>query len=182
MNLPTPEIRLSRCLLRTIRPSDAASIARHANNRNVSRFVRDHFPYPYELAHAEAFINLIGEDQPPRCLGIEVDGEMAGGVGLILGEDIHHRSAEIGYWLGEPYWGQGIATEAVGALVEYGFEQFDLVRVFAEVFDVNRASARVLEKAGFQLEGRLRSAVCKRGQVHDAFLYARIRNSPAGQG
>ena len=95
----------------------------------------------------------------------------------MLGEDIHRRSAEIGYWLGETYWNRGIVSEAVRALAEYSFRLFDLARVYAQVFAANPASARVLEKAGFTFEGRLRAALCKRGEIHDALLYASVRDA-----
>ncbi len=107
---------------------------------------------------------------------IEVEGEAAGSIGLELGEDVARRSAEIGYWLGEAHWGRGIATEAVRTVTAYGFEQLDLVRIFANVFAWNPASMRVLEQAGYVLEGRLRSAVTKDGETIDQLAYAVVRD------
>jgi RimJ/RimL family protein N-acetyltransferase len=106
---------------------------------------------------------------------MEVNGEAVGGIGLEPQADVARRSAEIGYWLGEAYWGRGIATEAVRAVTDYGFAHGDLVRIYATVFEWNRASMRVLEKAGYQLEGRRRQAVTKDGQTIDDLLYAIIR-------
>ncbi len=100
--------------------------------------------------------------------------EVIGGIGLTLQRDVHRRSAEIGYWLGEPFWGRGIAAEALAAVSEYAFAEHDLVRLFACVYEGNPASARVLEKAGYVCEGRLRKSVTKAAQTLDQFLYARI--------
>ena len=88
---------------------------------------------------------------------------------------MYRRSAEIGYWLGEPFWGRGIATAALRAVTDYAFAQHDLVRLHAAVYEWNPASARVLEKVGYVLEGRLRKSVTRDGQTIDGLLYARIR-------
>ena len=98
-----------------------------------------------------------------------------GGIGILLQEDVHRRSAEIGYWLGEDYWGRGIVTEAVRRVTDWAFENFDLCRIFAHVFAWNPASMRVLEKAGYEYEGRLRQSVTKDGQTIDQVIYAIIR-------
>jgi RimJ/RimL family protein N-acetyltransferase len=92
-----------------------------------------------------------------------------------MGHDIHCKAAELGYWLGESFWGRGIISEAVTAFTDYAFGTFDLQRIYAEPFAINRASARVLEKAGFVCEGRLRASVFKDGNRLDSFLYARVR-------
>jgi [ribosomal protein S5]-alanine N-acetyltransferase len=104
-----------------------------------------------------------------------VDGAAVGGVGIELGTDVFRRSAEIGYWLGEPFWGRGIATEALRAMTAYAFERFDICRLEAGVFDWNPASARVLEKNGYVLEGRARLGVIKDGRMGDRLLYALVR-------
>jgi RimJ/RimL family protein N-acetyltransferase len=98
-----------------------------------------------------------------------------GGIGLDLQADVHRHSAEIGYWLGAAHWGHGIATEAVRAVTAHGFSALDLCRIFAGVFAWNPASGRVLEKAGYTLEGRLRQAVIKDGQALDVVVYAILR-------
>ena len=166
------EIQLSNALLRPYRMTDVASLARHANNRNVSRNLRNHFPYPYTSEDAREFLERTVGLTPLRNLAIEVAGEAAGGIGLRLESDVHEGTAEIGYWLAEPHWGRGIVTEAVQAVTAYGFERFALRRIEAGVFERNVASARVLEKAGYVLEGRLRRQVIKDGEVMDALLYA----------
>lgn len=173
------EIRLSKCAIRQWRSGDEESLVRHANNHKIWRNLRDAFPHPYAMADAKAWIEQAGRESPVLNFAIEMDGEAAGGVGLMLQTDVFRRSAEIGYWLGEEFWGRGIVTEAVSALVEYGFASFDLVRIYAGVFEWNTASMRVLEKAGFQFEGRMRKAVTKDGQIIDDLIYARIRDDRA---
>ena len=101
-------------------------------------------------------------------------GVLAGGIGLLPGEDIHILTAEIGYWLGEPFWGRGLATAAVSAFTAHAFANLGLRRVFARVLDWNPASARVLEKCGYVLEGRLRRGAIKDGKVVDELLYAKL--------
>jgi ribosomal-protein-alanine N-acetyltransferase len=169
------ELKLSRCLLRPWRVGDEASLVRYANNRNVSRNLRDRFPYPYTAADADEWIKLAGAQTRPTSFAIVVEGEAVGGTGIELGTDIFRRSAEIGYWLGEPFWGRGIATEVLRAMTEYAFAHFDICRLEAGVFDWNPASARVLEKAGYTLEGRARLGVIKDGRLGDRLLYALVR-------
>ena len=168
-------LELSRCTLRPWRVGDGASLVRYADNRNVSRNLKDRFPYPYTAADADAWIKRASEETPATSFAIVVDGAAVGGVGIELGTDVFRRSAEIGYWLGEPFWGRGIATEALRAMTEYAFEHFDICRLEAGVFDWNPASARVLEKAGYTLEGRARLGVVKDGRICDRLLYALVR-------
>lgn len=170
------ELQAATFLLRTFEKSDVPSIARHANNYNVWRNVSDRMPYPYEEHHAEAFIGLCREmPNPPCTFAICVDGEAAGCIGFEPRDDIHRRTARVGYWLGEPYWGRGIATEALRLVTAYAFDHFDLLRLEAGVFDYNPASARVLEKVGYTFEGRLRKNCLKEGRVIDELIYARVR-------
>ena len=169
------EIPLSRSTLRAGRRGDEPSLVRYANNRNVWRNLRDRFPHPYTAADAEAWIGTAGEESPLANFAIVVSGEAVGGIGLTLGTDIFCRSAEIGYWLGEPFWGRGIATEAARAVTEYGFEYFDVCRLEAGVFEWNPASMRVLEKVGYVREGRARLGVTKDGRTGDRLLYALVR-------
>ena len=162
-----------RCLLRFWRGKDLVSLVQHANNSNVSRYLRDRFPYPYTRKDARGFLStVIGGDGSK--MAIDVDGQAVGGIGIIRGDDVERFSAELGYWLGEPYWGRGIATEAVALFTGAMFVRFNLLRVFAVAAADNGASARVLEKAGFQKEGVLRSAAVKFGQPHDQLMYARL--------
>lgn len=168
-------LALATCALRGWRLSDAASLARYANNPNVARDLVDAFPHPYTLDDAHRWIGRHAGIEPPRSFAIVVDDRAVGGVGLEIGTDIRRRSAELGYWLGEPYWGRGIVTEVVRAVTRYGFATFDLEHIFAGLFERNTGSRRVLEKAGFSLEGRLRMHVTKDGQTMNDLIYGITR-------
>jgi RimJ/RimL family protein N-acetyltransferase len=169
------ERKLSRCTLRSWRRGDEASLVRHADNRNVSRNLKDRFPSPYTPVDAEAWITYSIAQRPDTSLAIAMDDAVVGGIGIDVGTDVFRRSAEIGYWLGEPFWGRGIATEALGAMTEYAFEHFDICRLEAGVFEWNPASMRVLEKNGYVLEGRARLGIVKDGRLGDRLLYALVR-------
>ena len=138
--------------------------------------MRDTFPYPYRLSDAREWIDFATTQSPEANFAIASDRELIGGIGITLQSDVNRHSAEIGYWLGEPHWGQGIATAALLAMTDWAFAQFDLVRLYGEVFEWNPASGRVLEKAGYEFEGRLRQSIIKDGQVIDALLYAIVRD------
>lgn len=169
------EIPCGPCVIRTFRAEDAESVARHANDRRIWLNTSNRFPHPYTVADAVAFIESAHGDPRPVRFAIDVEGRAVGGIGLRLGEDIAYRSAELGYWVGVEYWGRGIATAAVPVVTRYGFEELDLLRIFAHVFQRNAASARVLEKCGYQREGVLRSSAVKDGEVLDEYLYASVR-------
>jgi len=169
------ELKLERSTLRPFRRDDEPSLVRYADNRNVSRNMRDRFPYPYTAADAREWTDRVSGQSPVANFAIVVDGAVVGGIGLEPGTDVFRRSAEIGYWLGEPFWGRGIATEAVRAVTGYAFATFDVCRLEAGVFEWNPASARVLEKAGYALEGRARLGITKDGRTGDRLLYALVR-------
>jgi RimJ/RimL family protein N-acetyltransferase len=175
LNEGAMEIVLATCSLRPWKRGDEASLTRHANDREVWRNLRDLFPHPYTMDAARDWVRHARTISPPTDLAVVVDGAAIGGIGLVVQPDMFRRSAEIGYWLGQEYWGRGIATEAVTAFVEYAFSTFDLVRLYAGIIDWNVASGRVLEKAGFVLEGRLRKAITKDGQTADELIYALVR-------
>jgi len=163
---------LSRCELRSWALDDISPLARWANSHAVWRNLRDGFPSPYTEAQARAWVEHCLTTLPEANLAIAVEGETVGAIGATLGTDVSRLSAELGYWLAEPYWGRGICTEAVRAFTADLVERFQLTRVFALPFARNVASARVLEKAGYVLEGTLRRAVVKEGEVMDQLLYA----------
>ena len=171
-------IELTQCIIRSWRLDDAPALAQSANNRNVWLNLRDRMPHPYTLADAEAYLRHATTADAEETFCIEVDGQVAGAIGLRGKEDVHRFTAELGYWLAEPFWGRGIATEAVRAFVEERLKATSLHRIFAEVFSSNPASVRVLEKAGFEFEGRLRKNVVKDGQILDSLVYARVRERP----
>jgi RimJ/RimL family protein N-acetyltransferase len=161
--------------IRSWQAADAPSLARHANNRKIWLQVRDRFPHPYTLEAAEGWVTLAPAADPETQFAIEVNGEAAGGIGVFLQQDVERYSAEIGYWLGEAHWNRGIATAAVQRFTDYAFDRYGLCRLYANVFVTNPGSCRVLERAGYQLEGRLRQSAVKEGQVLDGFLYAALR-------
>jgi RimJ/RimL family protein N-acetyltransferase len=170
------EIPLGEHCLRPWRRGDEPALVKYANNPRVAANLRDRFPHPYTPADARDWIERAGRQQQPIAnFAIASAREAIGGIGIIPGEDVARRSAEIGYWLGEPFWGRGIATQAVEAMTAYAFSSFDLLRLGAWVFDGNAPSVRVLEKAGYVYEGRLRQAAVKNGKVLDLLLYARVR-------
>jgi [ribosomal protein S5]-alanine N-acetyltransferase len=174
-------VRGERCVIRRWRARDAGSVVRYANNFNVSRYLRDRFPYPYTMEHARAFLaGAVGQEGEETKFAIEVDGEAVGGIGVIPGADIERFSAEIGYWLGEPFWGRGIISEALVITTARAFERLNLLRLFALAFAENAASTRVLEKAGYICEGVLKSGAVKHGRVYDQLLYARVNPSWRG--
>jgi ribosomal-protein-alanine N-acetyltransferase len=166
------DLRLARCEVRSWRETDAPSLAAHANNRNVWINLRDAFPHPYSLDDAHAFIRMALAKSPATFFAIVVEGAAVGGIGYTLHEDVERLSAEIGYWLGEAYWGRGIVTEALTAVTDHAVRSHGLTRVYAVPYEWNAASCRVLEKAGYVFEGRMRRSAIKDGRVLDQLLYA----------
>ena len=161
--------------IRDWRIDDAPSIAQYANNRKIWINLRDGFPYPYQLPDAENFLSKVAQQNPRTVFAIANDKEAIGSIGLMLREDVHRFTAEMGYWLGEPFWNKGIMSGVVSRFTDFAFEKFEIYRIFAEPYISNSASARVLEKAGFVFEGTLRANVFKDRKVLDQFLYAKIR-------
>jgi RimJ/RimL family protein N-acetyltransferase len=157
--------------------SDAEPLARQANDRRIWVHLRDAFPYPYALQDAERFLGMAMGMSPQTYFAIEVACAVAGGIGYTLHQDVERVGAELGYWLGVEYWGRGIATAAVSAVTRYAFQSHpDLRRLYAVPFSSNPASARVLSKAGYRLEGTLRQSALKDGKVLDQWMYAVVRD------
>ena len=169
-------LELTLSTVRSWLESDVPALARHANNRNVSIHLRDRFPFPYEIEHARKFLDWLMEQDRPTVWAIEVAGEACGGIGIDQKTDVERISAEIGYWIGESCWNRGIVTEALKAVTAEVFRQFDVRRLYALPFADNPASIRVLEKAGYVVEGRLRQSAIKDGKVRDQLLYATYRS------
>ena len=165
-------LELSRCTIRPWAATDAASLQRHANNRQVSMHLRDRFPFPYEEQHAVVFLSWLAQQPTPTVWAIEVNGEAVGGIGVELHSDVERVSAEIGYWLGESLWGRGIVTEALAAVTSEAFKRYAITRLYAVPFADHPASIRVLEKAGYVKEGRMKQSAIKDGQIRDQLLYA----------
>jgi ribosomal-protein-alanine N-acetyltransferase len=163
-------------ILRPFTLADAPALVRHGDDRGIWLNMRDRFPHPYTLASAEGYLNFVASEdgQHDVLLAIEVAGEAAGSISLLFKHDVSRRSAEIGYWLGREHWGKGYVTAAVQALTAYGFAHFDLARIYAMVFAHNEASGKVLEKAGYTFEARLRQAITKDHQTMDGLVYAAL--------
>ena len=159
---------------------DAESVVRHANSINVARQLRDRFPHPYTRANASAFLKATLSAPEASNLAIDVDGEAIGAIGYVPGVDVERFSAEIGYWLGESYWGQGIVTEALLLVTDHVFDAFNMLRLFALPFADNAGSIRVLEKAGYVREAVLRSSSVKYGEPRDQLLFARVNGNWRG--
>ncbi len=159
----------------TLRPwktEDLDSLVKFANNYNIARFMTDRFPHPYTPDNGKIFIESATNDFPFNIFAIDINGDAAGGIGIHLQSDIQCKNAELGYWLAEPFWGNGIITKAIIQMVAYGFTTWDFNRIFARPFGTNIASRKVLEKAGFILEGRFEKTFFKNGEYHDELIYA----------
>ncbi len=163
--------------LRRLQPNDRDQLTLLANNKKVWDNLRDLLPHPYAVTDADFFINLTLEEDPYQNFGIEYNGELVGVIGVILQKDVYRLSGEMGYWIGEPYWGKGIATEAVRLITEYAFNELNLNRVFAGVFEFNQGSIKVLQKNGFQREGIFKKAVIKNDKVWDEHHYYKLKNN-----
>jgi len=163
--------------LRPWRLQDAADLAAACSNRAVQDNLRDGLPYPYTVADAQAYILAMLAADPSQLLAfaIEADGRAVGSIAAQRQQNIHARTAELGYYVAEEHWGRGIATRAVRQMCGHVFAHTDILRIFAEPFARNAASRRVLEKAGFILEGVLRSGAVKNGVVIDVAMYALVR-------
>jgi len=172
---------LSRCAVRSWDPDDLGSLVANADNRNIWLNLRDRFPYPYTRRAGREFIRLAMSQRPETMFAIAVDNEAVGGIGFTVLTDVERVSAEIGYWLGEPFWGRGIVTEALVAVTRYAIDTCRLTRVYALPFAYNKGSCRVLEKAGYTLEARLRRSAVKDGHIVDQLQYSFIWEGSPGQ-
>lgn len=152
--------------------SDLDHLVQFGDNPRIAQNMTGQFPHPYTPEKAKAFIGYAAGNNPPNILAIEVKGQAAGGIGLHLQSDIHRKNAELGYWLAEPYWGQGIITRAIQQMVDYGFQNWAINRIFARPFGTNLGSQKALEKAGFLLEARLKQTIFKNGEYLDELIYA----------
>ena len=156
--------------------NDLDNLVKHANNQNISKFMTDAFPYPYTKEHGEKFIEMAVSHHPTRLFAIIVDNEAVGGIGIHPQTDIMRKNAELGYWLSEEHWGKGIITNAIKEMVTYAFENFEITRIYARPFGNNIASQKVLQKAGLQLEARLKNTIYKNNEYLDELIFS-IRKS-----
>jgi ribosomal-protein-alanine N-acetyltransferase len=147
--------------IRAWRKEDSGALTAIANNKRIWINVRDRFPHPYTVKNALEWIGHVSEQKPLQNFAIVYNGQVAGSVGVTIRDDVYRKSIEVGYFIGEPFWGKGVASEAVRLVLEYIRQTFDVIRVYAEVFEHNIASMKVLEKNGFQLEGTRKKSVIK---------------------
>ncbi|MBA2612620.1 MAG: GNAT family N-acetyltransferase [Bacteroidetes bacterium] len=163
----------------TLRPwtiDDLESLIKNGNNKEIAKNMTNKFPHPYTEENGRSFIEFATTSTSSCVFAIDVNEKAVGGIGLHLQDDIHCRNAELGYWLGEAFWGKGIITKAITQMVDHGFKSFEIDRIFARPFGINLASQKVLEKAGFKLEARFEKVLFKNGEYLDEMVYA-IRRS-----
>jgi RimJ/RimL family protein N-acetyltransferase len=161
--------------VRSLLRSDKEAMVKYANNFKVSKNLMDRFPYPYTPEDADAWLESSEQQDPELHFAIATKEELIGAIGLQPLSDVYRYSVEIGYWLAEPFWGKGITVEAVKVFTKYTFENFEFNRIFANVFEMNPNSGKVLEKAGYNLEARLKKTVFKHGKFQDQLIYSMLR-------
>lgn len=159
-------------VLRHWKASDLDSLCKYANNINISIFMTDTFPHPYESATGKAFIEFATKDNPIHIFAIDINGEAVGGIGIHPQADIQQKNAELGYWLAEPFWGKGIMSNAILQMIEFGFNTYPITRIFARPFGNNIASQKVLEKTGFILEANIKKGIFKNNEYLDELIYS----------
>ncbi len=162
------------CKIREWQIEDAENLASVINNKKIQDNLRDGIPYPYTVENAKEFITsmLSADKEETYAFAITVDDKAVGSIGVFRCNNIHFRSAEMGYYIAESYWGKGIGTNAVKQACKYIFDYTDIIRIFAEPFSYNTASCHILEKAGFHCEGILRKNAIKNGVILDMKMYA----------
>lgn len=160
-------------ILRSFRMSDKEDLVKYGNNKNVSDNLRDRFPYPYTLEGAEWFINsVLSDNEPVKNFVIEINEEAVGAISFWPGEDVYRLTAEVGYWLGEPFWGRGIMTAVIKKVVNHIFGNFNIKKIIALPFATSKASMKALEKAGFKKEATISKGVIKNGKILDYYIYS----------
>ncbi|AZQ64923.1 N-acetyltransferase [Flammeovirga pectinis] len=165
-------VNVKKITLRKLEFSDCQRMIDLVNNKNITKNLLDRFPIPFTFKHAHRFIENTKTSQSATVFGIEYKGEYVGNIELMHGQDVYRKGAIIGYFIGEEYWNKGIASAAVKMMVDYGFKYLDFVKISALVFDKNIASQKVLEKAGFKVEGIFRKAVFKNEEYLNEIHYA----------
>ncbi len=167
------QLDCGKCTVRSWQNGDEDSLILHADNRKIWLNLRDRFPHPYTRADAQQWIQIVRKRKPETNFAIDVGGKAVGGISVMLRDDVERCSAEVGYWLGEAFWGQGIMTAVLRVATDYAFKEFSLTRIYAVPFARSASSIKVLEKAGFVLEGVLRRSAIKDGVILDQLMYAK---------
>jgi ribosomal-protein-alanine N-acetyltransferase len=168
-------LRHEKIILRPLDGKDGLELASLANNKKIWDNLRDFIPFPYTTDDAICFINLAKQEKLQMTFAIEFDGRFCGVISLVGKQDVYRKTAEIGYWIGEPFWNKGIATEAVKLITDYGLNQLDYIRIHTGVFEFNIASMKVLEKNGYNKDGVFEKAVIKNGQIWNEHRYSKIK-------
>jgi RimJ/RimL family protein N-acetyltransferase len=162
--------------LRSLEQADADVMSVLANNPAIARNLRDAFPHPYTREDAAFYIENVRQGAWGYCQAILYRDAFAGIISLIPQQDVYRHTAEIGYWLGEPYWHKGIITEAIRLICRHAFSQTNIIRIYAGVFSCNPYSAAALVKNGFVLEGVKKKAVLKYSELFDEHFYALLKS------
>jgi len=168
------ELKSGNIKLRPLRLTDAGRMVELANNEKISRNLRDGFPHPYTLTDAQNFLAKFTNQDPVTFFGIDYYGEYVGNISLVPGQDVYRKSAEIGYFIGEPFWNKGIVTTAVNLITEYGFKQLGIIRIHTGIFEYNTASMRVLEKCGYTKDAVFKKSIFKQNKIWDEVRYSKI--------
>jgi ribosomal-protein-alanine N-acetyltransferase len=172
-----PTIETERLTLRPFRPGDSPAVQLLAGERSIADTTMN-IPHPYEDGMAEEWISghkSAYEDGTAITFAIELrgDGSLVGAIGLRIDRGLN--KAELGYWVGQPFWNRGYATEAAIALLAFGFDELKLNRIHAAHLARNPSSGRVMEKAGMLLEGTARQDIVKWGKYEDLVSYGLLR-------
>lgn len=168
------ELSAGNVKLRPLRVTDALRLSQLADNKKISVNLRDGFPNPYSYADAVAFLERFSQQEPVTFFGIDYCGEYVGNISLMPGDDVYRMSAEIGYFIGEPYWNKGIITQAINLITDYGFTVFSFARIHAGVFEYNTVSMHVLEKCGFKREAILEKSIFKQEKLWSEMRYVKF--------
>ena len=168
-------LQVENIILRSLNNDDAPALAALANNKKIWLNVRDALPHPYTLNDAFFFIDLIKNNDPQTSFAIEYDGALCGMIGLVPQKDVYRLTAEIGYWLGEPFWNKGIITKAVALITNYAFDVLGFIRIHTGIFEYNIASMKVLEKNGYKKDGVFEKSVIKDGKIFNEHRYSKLK-------
>lgn len=170
-------IQVNEYQIRDFKFEDKNALVKYANNPEVSKYLRNTFPSPYTVHDAERWLKSVVGKNDSLFFAIANKNELIGGISAIPYEDIHRFTAEIGYWLGQPFWNKGITSDILKSFCNYLFNNYDFNRLTANVFEGNTASEKVLLKCGFQLEGTLKKSVFKWNIFIDQYIYGLLKEN-----
>ena len=169
------KLQFDNYCIREFFTEDVDSLVKYANNYSVSRYLRDAFPFPYTEKDAMRWIDIVMHNKFNLTFAIADEQELIGGIGAMPNQDVNRFTAEIGYWLAEPFWNKGIISKAVSTFCGYLFNNYNFNHLTASIYEGNDASMRVVQKAGFILEGVLRKNVYKENKFLDQYIYGLLK-------